>query len=95
MDVFSKLKGYQQWGQVLGVIAKLNWFSDNNYLYGFCQNYNYNFEEISTFLKVSNSIIEGDSNLYGDLKSEYRNIKSVDKWSQSELDILNLSLIHI
>ena len=54
MDVFSKLKGYQQWGQVLGVIAKLNWFSDNNYLYGFCQNYNYNFEEISTFLKVSN-----------------------------------------
>lgn len=89
MDLFTKLKGYQQWGQVLGVIAKLRWFDDHNYLEGFCKNHGYDYEEIIVFLKVANSIIEGQSDLYRDLKSEYQMINSKDQWSPQESAILN------
>lgn len=89
MDLLKKLKGYQQWGQVLGVIAKLRWFDDNHYLEGFCKNYGYDFRELTIFLKVSNSIINGQIDLYQDLKSEYNNIRNVDTWQDEELSILN------
>lgn len=88
-EFFVKLKGYQRWGQVLGVIAKLRWFEENNYLVGFCQNHRYDYKEISTFLKVSNSIIDGDMQLARDLKEEYNQIKEMSTWSQDETDILN------
>lgn len=87
MDFISRFKGYQQWGQVLGVIAKLRWFEDNNYLQGFCVNHGYDFNELQIFLKVSNSIING--HIYADLKMEYNNIKNADTWSPDELSILN------
>jgi uncharacterized protein YfkK (UPF0435 family) len=89
MDLLAKLRGYQQWGQVLGVIAKLRWFDDHNYLKGFCKNYGYDFEEITVFLKVANSIIDGQSDLYENLKSEYQLISSKDQWSPQESAILN------
>lgn len=85
----GRLKGYQRWGQVLGVIAKLRWFDENNYLVGFCQNHGYDYKEISTFLKVSNGIIDGDIQLARDLKEEYRQIEEMSTWSQEETDILN------
>lgn len=89
MNLFTKLQGYQRWGQVLGVIAKLRWFEEHHYLKGFCENYNYNFEEVSIFLKIANSIIDGQSDLYENLKAEYQLIQANDQWSAEESMILN------
>ena len=56
-SIYMKIAGYPRWGQILGVIAKLRWFEENNYLVGFCYNNGYDYDEIKMFLNVSQSII--------------------------------------
>jgi hypothetical protein len=85
----GKLSGYQRWGQVLAVIAKLRWFESNNYLVGFCKNYGYDYSEVRAFLKIANSIIEGDTQLVNDLRVEYEQIRGIINWSEEEMQILN------
>lgn len=88
-NFLGKLKGYQRWGQILAVIAKLRWFEENNYLVGFCKNYGYDYTEISAFLRIANSIIEGDMQLVNDLCAEYEQIREISNWSEEDINILN------
>jgi hypothetical protein len=90
--MFETIKGYQNWGKLLGTIAKLRWFDDNNYLEGFCMNHNYNFDEIRGVLKFSNAIINGDTTLLSDLKSEMKKLKQQEV-SFTEYDFENLSVL--
>lgn len=89
INILEKLNGYQRWGQVLAVIAKLRWFEEHNYLFGFCKNYGYNYSEISIFLKVANGIIAGNMQLAMDLSTEYEQIREISIWSEEEVEILN------
>ncbi|KAB3536302.1 hypothetical protein F8154_04290 [Alkaliphilus pronyensis] len=87
-NIYMKIAGYPRWGQILGVIAKLRWFEENNYLVGFCYNNGYDYDEIKMFLNVSQSIINGDSSLYADLKREQSAIKKNCKFDEEEIDLL-------
>lgn len=92
MNIYKQLKGYPKWGELLGVVAKLRWFEKNNYLVGFCYNNNYDYDEIKMFLKISSKIIDGELDLYMELKDEQKKIKNNAQLSNVEIEMLDAVL---
>ena len=75
------------WAKVLWTIKYLNELNQKSYfsLEEFCRVHNLNYENINSFLEVSNSIINGDSELIRVIEKEKETLEKLNKLNRSDL----------